>query len=159
MVTHHSALSACTNQPFPTHETDPNTCPGSHHAPRLQGSFDKTAAVCDVRATAADWKAAGKWSVTSDVECVTWDLHNPHQFLVSTDNGTVTCHDARKAGEGPIFTIGAHTEACTGLAVNPLEPGLLATSSLDRTIKLWDTRGNKVDYIASRTMEVRVVLR
>ncbi len=94
--------------------------------------------------------------MSSDVENVTWDPHNTHQFFVSTDTGTVTCHDARKAGEPPLFTIGAHTEACTGLAVNPFEPGLLATSSLDRTIKLWDTSGNKVDYIASKTMEVCV---
>lgn len=119
----------------------------------LTGSFDKTAAVCDVRATAADWKAAAKWQISSDVECITWDPHNHHHFLVSTDQGTVTCHDARKAGEEPVFTIGAHTEACTGLAINPIAPGLLATSSLDRTVKLWDIRGGKVSYIASKSMQ------
>jgi periodic tryptophan protein 1 len=119
----------------------------------LSGGFDKAASVCDVRATAADWKAAAKWTVSSDVECVTWDPQSEHMFLVSTDNGTVTGHDARMAGKAPIFTIGAHTEACTGLAVNPLVPGLLATASLDKTVKLWDIRGGKVEYMGTRTLD------
>jgi len=119
----------------------------------LTGSFDRNASVCDVRATAADWKAAGKWSVSSDVECVAWDPQSEHQFLVSTDNGTVTCHDARYAGKDPIFTIGAHADACTGLALNPLVPGLLATASLDKSVKLWDIRGGKVEYMGTRTLD------
>ena len=31
----------------------------------LTGSFDRNASVCDVRATAADWKAAAKWTLSS----------------------------------------------------------------------------------------------
>jgi periodic tryptophan protein 1 len=119
----------------------------------LTGGFDRNASVCDVRATAADWKAAAKWAVSSDVECVAWDPQSEHQFLVSTDNGTVTCHDARYAGKDPVFTIGAHTEACTGLAVNALVPGILATASLDKSVKLWDIRGGKVEYLGSRTLD------
>mmetsp|Transcript_48578 Transcript_48578/g.115634 ORF Transcript_48578/g.115634 Transcript_48578/m.115634 type:complete len:553 (+) Transcript_48578:54-1712(+) len=120
----------------------------------LTGSFDRTAAVLDVRATASDWKAAGKWPVSDDIECVQWDPTNPHRFFVSTDAGNVTCHDARHQGQGPVFTIGAHTEACTGLALNPHVPGLLATSSLDKTVKIWDFRGDKVDYVVSKAMDV-----
>ena len=119
----------------------------------LTGSFDRNASVCDVRATAADWKAAAKWSVSSDVECVAWDPQSEHQFLISTDNGTVTCHDARYAGKEPIFTIGAHSEACTGLAVSSMVPGLLATASLDKSVKLWDIRGGKVEYMGTRTLD------
>jgi periodic tryptophan protein 1 len=119
----------------------------------LTGSFDQSVSVCDVRAVSADWKAATKWKLSSDVECISWDPHNHSQFLCSTDQGEVTCHDMRKAGQGPLFTIGAHAEACTGLAVNPLTPGLLATASLDRTVKLWDIRGGKVSYIASKSMQ------
>jgi periodic tryptophan protein 1 len=119
----------------------------------LTGGFDRNASVCDVRATAADWKTAAKWAVSSDVECVAWDPQSEHQFLVSTDSGNVTCHDARYAGKDPIFTIGAHTDACTGLAVNPLVPGLLATASLDKSVKLWDIRGGKVEYLGTRTLD------
>jgi len=128
------------------HPTDP--------AVLLTGSFDRTAAVLDVRAAASDWKAAGKWPVSSDIECVQWDASNPNRFFVSTDQGNVTCHDARKQGQGPIFTIGAHSAACTGLALNAHVPGLLATASLDKTVKIWDCRGDKVDYVASKAMEV-----
>ena len=119
----------------------------------LSGGFDKVASVCDVRAAASDWKAAAKHSVSSDVECVSWDPQSEHQFLVSTDNGTVTCHDARFAGKEPVFTIGAHADACTGLALNPLVPGLLATASLDKSVKLWDIRGGKVEYMGTRTLD------
>ena len=119
----------------------------------LSGGFDKVASVCDVRAAASDWKAAAKHSVSSDVECVSWDPQSEHQFLVSTDNGTVTCHDARFAGKEPVFTIGAHSDACTGLALNPLVPGLLATASLDKSVKLWDIRGGKVEYMGTRTLD------
>eukprot|EP00293_Proteomonas_sulcata_P004268 CAMPEP_0184320696 /NCGR_PEP_ID=MMETSP1049-20130417/115357_1 /TAXON_ID=77928 /ORGANISM="Proteomonas sulcata, Strain CCMP704" /LENGTH=351 /DNA_ID=CAMNT_0026641275 /DNA_START=120 /DNA_END=1175 /DNA_ORIENTATION=+ len=120
----------------------------------LTGSFDKNASVLDVRATAADWKAAGKWAVSSDIENVVWDPFNTHQFLVSTDDGNVFCHDARKQGQGPLFTIGAHTEACTGLALSTQVPGLLATASLDKTVKLWDIKGGKVAYVDSKPMEI-----
>eukprot|EP00960_Hanusia_phi_P074681 768287-Hanusia_phi.AAC.12 len=119
----------------------------------LSGSFDKTAAVLDVRATAADWKAAGKWPVSSDVECVAWNPHEEHQFFVSTDSGIVTCHDARHAGSN-VYSIGAHDKAVTGLAVNQQVNGLIATASLDKTLKLWDVRGGKAEYITTRNMDV-----
>ena len=66
------------------------------------GGFDRNATVVDVRAAAADWRAAARWSVNSDVECVSWDPHNPNQFLVSTDSGNVTCHDARQVRLPPL---------------------------------------------------------
>jgi len=120
----------------------------------LTGSFDRNASVLDVRAAAADWKAAAKWEVSNDIESVMWDPHNQHQFLVSTETGTVTCHDARQQGQAPLFTIGAHSEACTGISISPVVPGLLATASLDKTVKLWDIRNNEAEYITSRGMDV-----
>ena len=103
----------------------------------LSGGFDRRAAVVDVRATAADWRAAARWELAADVECVAWDPHGAggHLFLVSTDDGTVTCHDARRAGAAPVFTIGAHAEAATGMSLNARVPGLLATCSLDKTVR------------------------
>jgi periodic tryptophan protein 1 len=102
----------------------------------LSGGFDRRAAVVDVRAAAADWRAAARWELAADVECVAWDPHGAggHLFLVSTDDGAVACFDARRAGAAAVFTIGAHAEAATGMSLNARVPGLLATCSLDKTV-------------------------
>jgi periodic tryptophan protein 1 len=119
----------------------------------LSGAFDRSIAVLDVRAPTS----VKKFQVDSDIECVRWCPLQPFMFLASTENGTVTCHDARDLSK-PKFTLGAHTKACSALAWNPVaQPVLFATGSLDQTVKLWAILETGPTMLASKNIEVGAV--
>jgi len=78
-------------------------------------------------------------------------------FLASTENGTVTCHDARDLSK-PRFTLGAHTKACSAVAWNAAaQPLMFATASLDQTVKLWAILETGPTMLASKNIEVGAV--
>lgn len=119
----------------------------------LSGAFDRTLAVLDVRAPTS----VKKLQVDADIECVRWCPLQPFMFIASTENGTVTCYDARDLSK-PTFTLSAHSKACTSLAWNPVaQPTLFATASLDQTVKLWALLPTGPTMLASRNIEVGAV--
>jgi len=64
-------------------------------------------------------------------------------------------YDARKLND-PIFTIQAHQKACPNLAFSPYIPNMMATSSLDGSVKVWDITangGSKPEEVGSRQMK------
>jgi periodic tryptophan protein 1 len=115
----------------------------------LSGAYDRTVVMCDTRNNSSI-----KAKVDADIEAVAWNPHQSNQFFATTENGTVTCHDARKINDKPIFTIGAHSKPCTAIAINCAVPNYFATASIDKTVKLWDMTDNKVQMVASREMQV-----
>lgn len=78
--------------------------------------------------------------LSSDVECVIWDNHNPERFIVSTENGEVKCFDARTTSSTPLFTLDAHDSAVSALSISKSIPGLLVTGGADRQTRVWDIR-------------------
>ena len=100
-----------------------------------------------------------KWSVGSscEVERLAWDHFSPHRLLASTDQGQVVCVDLRfwssslslshhyhhhchchttiiiivivRNDSKPVWTLSAHSEAVTGLALSSQCPGCLVTTS------------------------------
>ena len=95
--------------------------------------------------------------VDSDIECVRWCPLAPFMFLASTERGTVTLHDARKLDK-PIFTLSAHDGVCSSVSWNTkADPPMFATSSVDKSVKLWQIKDNKPALIASRDLKVGAV--
>ncbi|WZZ46527.1 hypothetical protein YC2023_042786 [Brassica napus] len=98
-----------------------------------------------------------KWSVMSDVESLAWDPHCEHSFVVSLEDGTVKGFDIRAAHSGsdsdlkPSFTIQAHDQdkGVSSISYNISAPNLLATGSMDKTVKLWELSNNEPSCIAS----------
>ncbi|KAJ1383894.1 WD40/YVTN repeat-like-containing domain superfamily [Sesbania bispinosa] len=131
----------------------------NHHAPQvlLSGSFDHTVVLKDGRMPS---HSGYKWSVTADVESLAWDPHTEHYFVVSLEDGIVKCFDVRTAKSdstselNSTFTLHAHDEAVTSVSYNPLAPNLLATGSMDKTVKLWDLSNNQPSCVASKTPRV-----
>ena len=54
----------------------------------------------------------------------------------------------------PVFTLSAHTESVTGLAISSQLPGLLITASTDKSMKVWDVQDNKPAMVLEKDMKV-----
>ncbi|XP_028805554.1 uncharacterized WD repeat-containing protein C17D11.16-like [Neltuma alba] len=125
----------------------------NHYAPQilLSGSFDKTVVMKDVRMPS---HSGFKWSVPADVESLAWDPHAEHSFVVSLDNGIVKGIDVRaiqsnSTSQSTIFTLHAHDEAVTSVSYNISAANLLATASMDKTVKLWDLSNQQPSHVTS----------
>ena len=59
--------------------------------------------------------------------------------------------DVKNLNNGPKWTLKAHEKACTGVAVSPSLPGLLITTSLENSLKIWDVSNNQPSMITNRT--------
>lgn len=123
----------------------------------LSGSYDRTVIATDMRAPDA---IAPKWVVEADVERVRWDIHDPHFFYVTTEAGTVHYFDARVVPTShdkpskPVWTLQAHDSPVSAFDINPSIPGLLATGSDDKKVKLWNVKDNIPSLVVTRNLEV-----
>ncbi|KAI9668823.1 MAG: hypothetical protein M1831_000892 [Alyxoria varia] len=124
----------------------------------LSGAYGGSVVVSDMRVSDAEG-GQRRWGVESDVETVRWDPHDPTYFFVSTEGGMLHYFDARMsdtsmtsrsasaattATSQGVWHLEAHPRsAVTSLALSPHIPGLLATGSDDKTVKLWDYNYNQ----------------
>ena len=65
-----------------------------------------------------------------------WKPDTPTHFLVGREDGIVQYHDSRNVSS-PVWSLQAH-DSLTSMALSPLHPNLLLTTSTDRLIKVWD---------------------
>ncbi|KAG2382514.1 hypothetical protein C9374_005094 [Naegleria lovaniensis] len=79
-----------------------------------------------------------------DAECCLWNPNNPFEFVVSQDNGFVTCFDIRKEGSsGPAWNIKAHPDSsCSCLSFSTIKSNLMASVGSDGCVRLWSTKSN-----------------
>lgn len=68
-------------------------------------------------------------------------LSDPHLLYFTTLNGAFGMHDTRTSSASPpTQLLQLSDKKIGGFSVHPFQPHLLATASLDRTMKLWDLR-------------------
>ncbi len=90
------------------------------------------------------------------ISCMDFASDNPHLVFFSTLKGTLGRHDLRaKPNTATTIWTGLHDgHKIGGFSLSPRQPHLVATASLDRTLKIWDLRkivthkdddGDKVD--------------
>eukprot|EP00955_Chlamydomonas_euryale_P010406 111758-Chlamydomonas_euryale.AAC.9 len=76
-----------------------------------------------------------------------------HMLLVyALAAGACVC--ALHAGSAPVFRLAAHDAATCALSFSTAVPGLLATCSTDKRVKLWDVRDDQPAMIASQDLQV-----
>lgn len=98
------------------------------------GSFDKTLMVTDCRSMSQTILIS---NLPADVESMKWNPFQPNHLYCSLEDGQVTCVDVRRPGS-PLATFQAHTKTCSCLSFSKIVPGMLATSSVDKTVRVWD---------------------
>ena len=92
----------------------------------VTASFDRTAAVVDVRAA----EATRAFPITADAEKVCWDPHTGYTFAVTTEDGMLRAFDVRKSGSAALlWEVQAHKEPASGLDWNPAVADIIATGS------------------------------
>lgn len=142
-----------------THHTD-KVCALDWHPKEstvlLSGSYDRTVMAADMRAPEAQ---GARWVVSSDVENLRWDMHDPNFFYVSTDDGMVYRYDVRNAPSTPsaskaLWTLQAHDSSVSAFDINPVIPGFIVTGSTDKQVKLWNIQDDKPSMIVSRKPDV-----
>lgn len=50
------------------------------------------------------------------------------------------CRDVRRP-ESPVYSFTAHEKGVSAISFTPLVPGMLATCSEDKTVRVWDVDG------------------
>ncbi|OLY82385.1 putative WD repeat-containing protein [Smittium mucronatum] len=134
----------------------------------ITGSYDKTISVIDTRLSDSAFPTV---TIDSDVEGITWDIHNDNCFYTNLESGKVLYFDIRtisssKPSKGkplssPIFSIDAHPGcSCSSLDVHPTIKNCIVTSGTnDNSVKIWNTGSNsseskKVSLVTSRDLGV-----
>ncbi|RUS83944.1 hypothetical protein EGW08_008299 [Elysia chlorotica] len=70
----------------------------------------------------------------------------------STDKGMLYEVDVRQ--DKPLFTLSAHEEAVTGVALSTQIPGLMVTSSPDKHLKVWDIQDSRPSLVLNRNLRM-----
>ncbi|OQR94308.1 periodic tryptophan protein [Thraustotheca clavata] len=136
----------------------------SHHTDKVQSvrwnpveatvlasaSFDRSLLVLDGR----NPNAYSKFSLSADVESMQWHPHTPSVLVASTEDGVVVAYDVRMNNSTPLFRFQAHQAAVSAISFSPLMPGLFATASTDKHVKIWDLANNKPVCVASKDMNI-----
>jgi periodic tryptophan protein 1 len=123
----------------------------SEHTILASVSSDCTAAVWDARA--ADSGRVGRYALPGEPESLLWNVHSPMTFMATTANGHMVSYDCR-VPDTPLWDIQAHGQACTAVAQSTLARGFLATSSLDKSVRLWDINSGEPLQISGKAMGI-----
>ena len=117
-------------------------------------SYDRTAAVVDARASGGSARVA-RYALPGDPEAMLWYPHNPALLMLATDDGSMLAYDVRSPAK-PLWSVRAHSLGVTSLAASHLAAGLVATGSLDKSVKLWDVGGSSAapTLVATKTMSI-----
>ena len=107
----------------------------AEHSVIALASYDHTLSVTDARVP--DAHRVARYGLDADPEALMWHPHAPAVLVASQSNGVVLAYDCR-VPDTPLWTFKAHAAAVTSIAASSLAAGLLATASLDKTVKLWD---------------------
>eukprot|EP01138_Halocafeteria_seosinensis_P015921 gb/GECG01016248.1/.p1 GENE.gb/GECG01016248.1/~~gb/GECG01016248.1/.p1 ORF type:complete len:530 (+),score=91.95 gb/GECG01016248.1/:1-1590(+) len=110
----------------------------AEHSVIASGSFDKNIAVFDTKAS----KDKVLWlPLSGEIESLCWSPHNPAILVTSDEDGSVMAYDVRRP-DNYLYTIAAHTGACTNVSLSPLVKDLMITSGIDKTVKVWDLQSD-----------------
>jgi periodic tryptophan protein 1 len=120
----------------------------------LSAGYDRKINILDVKTPEAAATTLIDESY-SDIEMAAWHPFMEHNFAVCTEGGMILGYDTRKMTD-PVFKVNAHQNAVSAISFSPHIPNMMASSSLDGTVKVWDIAANggaKPQEIGTRHMK------
>ncbi|KAK3052693.1 hypothetical protein LTR09_006175 [Extremus antarcticus] len=115
----------------------------SPHDPNalLSASYDSSIRKLDLaHGTAVEIYAPGDRSADEPISGVELSRTDPNLLHFSTLSGSFGLHDLRTPSTETVELFQLSEKKIGGFSLHPASPHLLATASLDRTLKLWDLR-------------------
>lgn len=97
------------------------------------GAFDQTVALLDCRTGTR----SSSYKISADIESMVWDPYCQFHLYCSLENGEIVCIDLRIPGV-PFCTFQGHEKTASAISFSAGIPGLMASASIDKTVKLWD---------------------
>jgi WD repeat-containing protein 76 len=119
---------------FQFHPTDPNKL--------YSASYDSSIRATDLaKGVAVEVYAPADTSADDPLSGIDMSPLDPHNIFFTTLDGKLGRHDLRaKPSSSATETFQLSEKKIGGFSLHPQHPHLLATASLDRTLKLWDLR-------------------
>ena len=99
----------------------------------LTGCVDGCVRVFDC---ATEQKLVTTVSLSSEVEKVLWNQLQPTQIIACTESGHIFCV-CSELGQ-VLYQIAAHDKPVTDISLSTFLPGLLVSTSVDKSYKVWD---------------------
>lgn len=90
-------------------------------------------------------KQAYSHTAVGDIEAASWDPITTSNIIYSTEQGQVVLLDARKFDQKPIVDFKVSPKAVSSVSMSPDVPGLMATTSLDGKICIYDVQSVNSD--------------
>ncbi len=122
-----------------THHTDKVQCvlwhPTEAHI-LASGGFDKRVCMADCRSGTI----VSEFQLPADIESMVWDSIHQYILYCACEDGSVVAFDVRSTDGAPLSSWQAHAKTCTSVSCSPVLEGFLVTSSVDKTVRVWDTR-------------------
>lgn len=115
--------------------------------------FDKKLVIVDAKKP----QAVNVFTLPCDPEALVWNPNMPNVLVVALESGVVQCYDVRKSDASALLlSFQAHEKTVSGISFSWNVPGLFATASVDKSIKLWDftDMNTRPDVVASKEMAV-----
>ena len=114
---------------------------------------------------------ASSYKINADIESMVWDPFCAFHLYCSLENGEIAIIDIRTPLI-PLCTFQAHDKTTSGISFSSGVPGLFASSSIDKTVKLWDVQniqkiqhntpgdlgGKKISGVAVEGLEPHLVM-
>jgi len=101
------------------------------------GSVDKTICICDIRTGNYNKPELSFKAHNSDVNVISWNQKNPFFIASGADDGSFKIWDYRNPSEEQT-EIKWHTEQITSIDFQPGDESVVAVSSADNRLSIWD---------------------
>lgn len=81
---------------------------------------------------------------------MTWDPSSSYHLYCSLEDGQIACIDTRMNGQDAVRLFGAHGKTTSSMCFSSRVPGMLATASIDKTVRVWDVQDWQVGVTVCR---------